>query len=524
MAVRDRLRSRWQDARARAPRLARETWAGSVRATVALAGAVREARAQVRAAWGEDGRATESIADNYRSRAAVEDAGFRRISGGQAARYDLSYEARRRALELSTQLYLSNSVVKSAIDIHTSFVVGSGFTVTAKDPKVQAVIDRHWYDRAFGDWPARQTTFVRALAMFGMLVLDRRRDADGVTRLRYVSPHSVAGLARDPKNASVITGVTLGSNALAPERTTLRVVMSGDESLALSAEARAERATFGGGECFLVNVNQVEPGDWGLPDLVSGFDAADWLTTFLDGTLIRTEYQQNVVWDVSIEGLTDPALKKFEERMKDPPAPGTLNVHDAKQRWSPLAPDYKGADTAQIAGLFLDHAARAARMPPHWLSNPEDVNLATASAMGSPAIRGLIERQALFGRLIECAIDDQLAYAVSRNELPREALARGSYSVAASPIVDQGERSVASGAMVAALASALSAARMEGWVSHETAMRVFASVISTVTGVEVNAADEAATAPAATPQDVARDEGARGAERAYRRARAKSAA
>ena len=65
---------------------------------------------------------------------------------------------------------------------------------------------------------------------------------------------------------------------------------------------------------------------------------------------------------------------------------------------------------------------------------------------------------------------------------------------------------------------------MEGWVSHETAMRVFASVISTVTGVEVNAADEAATAPAATPQDVARDEGARGAERAYRRARAKSAA
>ncbi len=466
-------------------------WRGAVSNAVSVARALGAARDDVAKAWDGDRtrrRVVGGIADANSSE--DRDGGGWRSLTGRSANWELSPDARRRTLDAAGQLYRSNPLVKSATDIGTSFVVGDGFTVTSEDKDVQAVIDRHWYDQTFEYWPTAQVSRVRILGLTGLLVLRRVKGDDGVTRLNYLSPSRVTGYELDPMNGASIIGVQLAGSKPS-ERLTLRTIITGNESKALSEKARRKRERWPDG-VFVCNVNQIEPGDMGLPDCMSGFDVADWLTTFLEVTLASVEYQSNVVADIEIDGLTEEQLDELRKgKLKEPPPPGVPFVHNKQMQLKWTSPDLKAPDRAALFGMFLNQFSRSCRIPPFMLAHPDDTNRATALEMGSPALRGFAERHALFARFIEQIIDDQLRWAEACNILPvGTSLKRGLYTVNCSPLSRKDTASNATA--MASLTASLVAGVGQGFVSQPSAGSVYVQGLNEFAGADLDAAKEAA--------------------------------
>ena len=113
--------------------------------------------------------------------------------------------------------------------------------------------------------------------------------------------------------------------------------------------------------------------------------------------------------------------------------------------------------------------AMGAGLPEHYLSEGGEVNYATASEMGLPTFRKFQRRQDQFALLIRAIIDRLIAEAVRAGTLP--AGADRTYEVTMPELAPDDNAQAAQAA--ATMAMALTTARAQGWVSDETAMRLW---------------------------------------------------
>lgn len=445
-------------------------------------------------AW--EGRAAEG-ADQYADRR--RDSSFRRLSKGPA--YDLSPEARTRALELSIELYRESPEVHEAVEVHTAFVHGDGIKITVdpKYPRLRALLDEHALANDYGGTDSQR---IRQLCLFGLLALPRAIDTvSGVTRLAYLSPLQIADVVRDPENGGIIIGVRWARSAIESGAERLSLCILPKRAIAaLSPKAVAMRGEMRGPPLFLECVNQIEDGELGVPDYLSAYDGAYWLNQFHELVLARFEYQNNIVWDVEIKGATDAKLKELKEGdLADPPAPNTVNVHSDRQKWNAVSPNIQAGDIATMSGMCLDRFSRGVVMPPTWLSHPEDSNRATAAEMGAPAVRCLSARQAKIRALKTLVLDDQIEIGVRYGKCEPEALRdRQAYTIEMSPIVEKGD---VTGGAAALQATAVSLDILEaaGRITRQTAKRAAAVAVSRTFGIEVDPEEETAVPRLAAP-------------------------
>ena len=84
------------------------------------------------------------------------------------------------------------------------------------------------------------------------------------------------------------------------------------------------------------------------------------------------------------------------EQYKQPPAAGSIIVHDESEEWEAKSPVIRGADAAPDLKAVRNMIDGGSGYPPHWRGEATDVNLATAQAMQEPAERHLARRQNYF--------------------------------------------------------------------------------------------------------------------------------
>jgi hypothetical protein len=84
------------------------------------------------------------------------------------------------------------------------------------------------------------------------------------------------------------------------------------------------------------------------------------------------------------------------EQYKQPPAAGSIIVHDESEEWEAKSPVIRGSDAAPDLKAVRNMIDGGSGYPPHWRGEATDVNLATAQAMQEPAERHLARRQQYF--------------------------------------------------------------------------------------------------------------------------------
>ena len=231
-------------------------------------------------------------------------------------------------------------------------------------------------------------------------------------------------------------------------------------------------------------INAVSNAKRGKSDLAT---LLPWLRRYKDWLIDRVrinKYKGAFLWDIQLSGADAKTLDRKRMQYAYPPEPGSIIVHNESEQWSAVGPKIEAGDAAADGRAIKMMIAMGAGLPEHYLAEGGDVNRATAAEMGLPTFRKFQRRQDTFGLVIRAIVDRALAEAVRVGALP--AGIDRAYRVVFPELApgDSRELAAASGTLL----QSLLAAHTAGWVSRETAMRLFFEA----TGQEINVAEELA--------------------------------
>ena len=176
----------------------------------------------------------------------------------------------------------------------------------------------------------------------------------------------------------------------------------------------------------------------------------------------------------------DPETKKKYRKIFEELNPGSVFMSNKEIDLTAITPDIKSSDFTEGARYPRNLIGGAAGIPEHWLGEGGDVNRATALAMDLPTLRSFLQQQAEFVEIIRVMARANLVSVSQHGRIPVEEV--DNFTVHADPMSpkDVGQTTTALSTAV----SALSAAKMEGWVSDREARQVVANILSDVIEVE----------------------------------------
>jgi hypothetical protein len=89
-------------------------------------------------------------------------------------------------------------------------------------------------------------------------------------------------------------------------------------------------------------------------------------------------------------------IKEKMAQYRNPPEAGSIIVKDDSETWSAVTPNLQSSDAQHDMKAVRGMIDAGSGFPPHWRGEPQDANLATATAMQAPTERHLARRQKYF--------------------------------------------------------------------------------------------------------------------------------
>lgn len=420
--------------------------------------------------------------------------GFRRMT---ATTRDLSPIEQDRMIEIATYLFQRNPLAKRLIEMIKGHVIGTGPTWKANDEAVSDVISNFWYDPA-NNMDLYTGTRARELSLFGELILPAWVSKDtGKVRLGYIDPEMIKDIEVNKFNTQLVEKVILKS-AVAGENVEMKVI---------NIDRDPQSPTFGrligvqenvGDEknpvgCFYFRINNLSNAKRGISDLMVVADWLDALDNIIFNLAEREALMKAFIWDVTLSGEADDSVvqKRSEAIEKNPPYPGSVNVHNDKETWEPKAPDIGSKGTTEVANLLLMMIHSGSGLPGFWFGQGDDVNRATAVEMGSPTMKMLQERQLFMKAAVEYMFDFVIDQAFIAGTLPNvsEEVEKDmrKFDIMFPPVSE--EDTAEASTTLNNTTSSLVVAEANDWITNETAAKVYANLVSRL-GVPVDAEAE----------------------------------
>lgn len=319
---------------------------------------------------------------------------WRRLSGN--ADRDLDTVTHARSLELANFLWRTNLVANRLIELPLAYLLAKGVRLKVDDEQAQDVLDRHWTD-GINCWALKLVKRVRELGLFGEQCWPVFVGSNGFVRVGYLDPHLIATVVMDPDNAEQPIGIITKTDRKGDARR-YRVIVNAPED-AFTPRTQEIRKTFSTGDCFYFRVNDLCTSTRGASDLLAQIDWLDAYDQFLFGELERADFMRAFVWDVTLKGADEAAVKKRAKEITAP-KPGSVRVHNDAETWNAVTPELQSNDGAAAAKLFRNHMLGGATMPEHWYGGAGDVNRATGSSMAEPTEKTYELRQGLIGHML----------------------------------------------------------------------------------------------------------------------------
>jgi len=405
----------------------------------------------------------------------LDEAGWRRLSGNPNRELPVATWARQ--VEICYWLWKTNPLGNWIIETLLQFVLGKGFTYTAKEDEVKELFDDFWYD-PINRMDLRIKRMIRELFLFGAQVWPVfRAENTGKIRLGTIDPALIVEVYTDPQNAEQVIGVKIQQYDNSAETRILRTVLPGESDLVLSPAAQEMREGWTDGECIFKSINNVSNDPLGTSDL---FPIADWIDEyerFIFDNSEKASQMNAFMWDVEIVGAGPDDIAKYAKD-NPTPKPGATRYHNEKVKWTAVAPELKSHDISTAARLFRNHILSNRSIPEHFFGGGGDVNRATAGEMDAPFYAMVEDRQDLVKNILEeiLTLVIQSASAASYINVNKDKLYNFAVQKPETKEKDVAKISTA----VRDLTSSLTAAATQRWIDKDSAVKIFAFVLAMI--------------------------------------------
>ncbi|GHO62522.1 hypothetical protein KSC_014140 [Ktedonobacter sp. SOSP1-52] len=403
-------------------------------------------------------------------------------------------------LEMHNQVYEAyhaNPLAFAIIEMTTSFVLGRGVKLDASNKRVKKVLDEFWQANSMDE---RVYTICNELALYGEIFVRYFVNRfDGSVKVRLTDPSLIDQIETDPEDIETPLRFhrrPVGESASAPSSTTggLKLIFRPGERETEGEwfEADSQMQQFA--------INKVSNAKRGNSDLAT---MLPWLRRYKDWLTDRVrinKYKGAFIWDVTLRGADRKTIDTKRMEYSTPPQPGSVLLHNEAESWQAVQPAINANDAKEDGRALKLMIAVGAGLPEHYLADSSNGNRATAAEMGMPTLLKFQRRQRYMKYILRCILDRVLAEAQGAGRLGENV--NLSYDLIF-PEIDLDDNKQLAGA-ANALTQALTAAKAQGWLSDETAMRLlfkFAGEDISVHDELARIRGEQASCQAPPPQD-----------------------
>ena len=403
--------------------------------------------------------------------------GYRRSFDDGHQRRDLSGMAQDRMFEVAYFMFDTSAMTKRLGKMEKTFIFAEPFTFDAYDDDVKGILDRFWADPENNmdlDFPDQMMW----LGLLGEQCWPVNVDPhNGHVTLGYVDPASIKDVYVNRQNVKQALQVELLGSGGRPGRK--MAVIRQDNNIRSKSYMRLV------GDCFFFAINHPPNSPRGRSDFLTLFDWIDALERYGYNYLERSEGLLNYVWDIELKGMDAEQIREWL-RDNPPPEPGSQRAHNENVVWNAVSPDIKAHDHSKGFDMGKSFVMGAAGRPDSWFGSGGKAYQTEADQFGQVPIKDLDERQRHIKHILNYVLQFQIDQAVIAGRLSEEKAATG-FRVNAPQISQKDTATLVSG--VPQLATALSIAEDKGWVSHDTAARIFAMVAGQL-GAEIDVEEE----------------------------------
>ena len=382
------------------------------------------------------------------------------------------------------EAYNSNPLAMAICEMFCSFVLGKKITVQAKHKKVQALIDSFWNDPK-NHMDERIYSICLELSIYGeQFIRFFVNKYDGSVYIRQIDPSLIDQIETDPED--IEHELRYHRRPVGPSAT-----LPGDPAAVTPADDAAfEGSWFIAGdnknapEVVHFSINKVSNAKRGHSDLAT---LLPWLRRYKDWLTDRVrinKYKGAFLWDVELAGADAKTIKQKQMEYSYPPEPGSVIIHNQSEKWTAVQPSINANDAKEDGRAIKLMVAVGAGVPEHYLSDGSQGNQATAAEMGLPTVLKFQRRQKKMESILKVILDRVIAEAKKAGTLAQGV--NEAYDIIFPQLdsTDHQQLATATNLMV----TALTQAKLNGWVSDETAMRL----VFQFAGEEINVHDEEA--------------------------------
>lgn len=340
-----------------------------------------------------------------------EDAGYRRLS----ARSDKELTPAKwdKQMRIAHFLWLQNPMAYRILELLSDFVVGDGFTWSAKDPEVAAIVEKHWEDPD-NAWDLTQFDRYMELIMFGTWAPKAFvTPANGHVKICPTDPNWIAEVIPDKDIIGKVSALRITRpTADGSGQDEVWKVVARDTDPVSPTSGRMV------GSVFYFAINKLSFTHTGFSEL---FRLADWLDAFdqfVFSLLERINFLNAHLYDITIKGAEKPEIDaRIAELEDNPPQAGGFRVHNEEETWDTVTPEMNAAEVQAVADIIKMLILGSVGIPPHWFADPEGTNRATAEQMNSPLMRKMRRKQAQWSAIVKSILDFQVDQAIIAGRL-----------------------------------------------------------------------------------------------------------
>lgn len=404
---------------------------------------------------------------------------FRQLTKG--GDLDLPPQMLQKAQRIALILWRRNPRAFCMTELVKDFTVGDGIRYNAEDPKVKKVLDDFW---EINEWDDKLEERVRALALLGEQLLPVFVNSKtGLVRVSSITPFRIVSIDTAEQNAEDLITVTIstlsipeGSVEAAPLSTTEDnkrwTLVRVEDDLTLTDE-KLEGTE---GIAFFFAVNRISGATRGAPDLLSVADWLEGLDNFLHAVLERAEISQELVWDLTLDDLTQPEIRKHVNSFAKSLRSGGIIGHNQKMKIEIKVPEMGSMDADITSKMLLRQIQAGARMAGMFFGDSEDLTRASASELSIPVAKMIQGRQNFIRRMFRKMFKYQIQQAKKAGVLDKNASEVFQIDLPQVFLRDLSSVTRAAASLVASLEISVE----KGWVKQAEARMLFRTVMEQV--------------------------------------------
>lgn len=371
------------------------------------------------------------------------------------------------------EAYNANPLAFAIVEITTSFVLGKGVKVAARNAKIQRILDGFWNDPD-NRMESRIYDICTELSLYGeIFVRFFVNRFDGKVKIRMIDPSIIDQVETDPDD--IETQLRFHQRPIGPSPTqnvdsiniinpnVVRGQNPGDPTMAGKwFEAGTEVVHFA--------INKVSNAKRGKSDLAT---LLPWLRRYKDWLTDRVrinKYKGAFLWDVTLTGADAKTVKAKKMEYSYPPEPGSVIIHNEAEQWKAVKPEINANEAKEDGRAIKLMVAVGATIPEHYLSDGDNGNRATSQQMGLPTFLKFKRRQNVIKNVLRTILDRVLQEAQRVGKLSNNIDITKAYDLIFPEFDVEDNQEL--GTAISYLMQGLSTAKTAGWISDETAMKV----------------------------------------------------